>query len=168
MEIKEAGLNDVEIITFIIKNANREISIKLQLSSESAPGHPSNCKKEWIEENMSRSEIYFISYQNEKPVGTIAYKIKSGCLTIKHLAVLPEQQYKGIGKLLIEHAIIYGRDRGLTAINLGMVADNKPLKEWYGRLGFVIKKTKTFKNLPIKIAFMKRFYKFFIYMVSLF
>jgi len=55
---------------------------------------------------------------------------------INYLAVSPERQKSGCGRLIMEHAETLLRARGCPKINLQVRATNRGVIEFYQRLGF--------------------------------
>jgi GNAT superfamily N-acetyltransferase len=58
------------------------------------------------------------------------------CGTIPLLAVLPESQGLGAGKVLIEYAEMWAKDLGCRLLHLEVFANNKNEKGFYKNLGF--------------------------------
>jgi ribosomal-protein-alanine N-acetyltransferase len=93
MTIKKVILKEVAADLFSIDNAafNREFDLKAKSIDEEID-YLKNC------------EIY-IAYENEKAVGFIAYENKKDLIEIMSLAIIPDYQRKGIGKLLLCHVL---------------------------------------------------------------
>lgn len=155
MKIKKCNLSDIEEICSIVVQANKPIAKTYGITTYNGSSHPSNCKVNWIKDNMSNGILYFFCYNNDKALGTIGYKIKGKVLTIKHLAVLPESWGIGIGTILLEHILKFGKEKNIDSINLGLIDDNFRLKTWYQSFGFKPCKSKQIQGLPYKITFMK-------------
>ena len=85
----------------------------------------------------------FFLLENEQ--GNIGYMVvevthsSSNLLKIHKLYLLPSQQGKGYGKLLIEHAVSVANSYGNSAITLNVNRFNKSVK-FYQALGFQITK----------------------------
>jgi len=70
-----------------------------------------------------------------------------GCVHIKQvkdrceigtLAVEPERQGAGLGRLLIEAGEAWARARACVAVELGVINHNKDLIRWYQKLGYQV------------------------------
>ncbi|MFX0070232.1 MAG: hypothetical protein ACFFAO_03990 [Candidatus Hermodarchaeota archaeon] len=46
--IRNAKKDDIDVLTYIIKNSFYDVAKKFSLTIENAPTHPSNCTNEWI------------------------------------------------------------------------------------------------------------------------
>ncbi len=81
---------------------------------------------------------FLICYDNEMPVGFASYgQTGPGIFQLHKLYVLPNQQRKGIGKLIVDHIVKEIVANNAIALNLNVNRHN-PAKTFYERLGFVI------------------------------
>ena len=84
----------------------------------------------------------FIAQANDKPVGFIHVRTHkdsiSGetCGTIPLLAVSPDSQGLGVGKLLIEHAEAWAKNLDCRLLHLEIFANNTKANRFYQNLGF--------------------------------
>jgi GNAT superfamily N-acetyltransferase len=89
------------------------------------------------------SQFIFIS-ENKEPVGFAAYFEKSPSIfKLDKIYILPTQQGKGTGKLLVDHIIHEVKREGANALQLQVNRYNLA-KKFYERLGFVVIDTKDF------------------------
>jgi ribosomal protein S18 acetylase RimI-like enzyme len=90
----------------------------------------------------SHPNITFIAEVNNIAVGFIHVRThKDGisgetCGTIPLLAVLPESQGSGLGKILITHAETWAKNLGCRLLHLEVFANNQQGKNFYHNLGF--------------------------------
>jgi ribosomal protein S18 acetylase RimI-like enzyme len=80
--------------------------------------------------------------QQKKIVGEVDITVKdfarirhNGSLTI---GILPEYQGQGLGAALMDHAIRWADERGVTRIEISVFASNEPAKALYEKYGFVL------------------------------
>jgi GNAT superfamily N-acetyltransferase len=73
---------------------------------------------------------------------------------LERLAVLPGHRGRGYGKMLVEHIFDEAASNGSNRLEIGIIAADTRLRNWYGKFGFVLKGTKTFDHLPFVVAFM--------------
>ena len=71
---------------------------------------------------------------------------------IKRLAVAPFYRHKGYGKSLIDKAIAIIRRVGGREVAIGIMNQNKPLKDWYLGKGFVATGCKDSNNFLLRYA----------------
>lgn len=91
----------------------------------------------------SKPYATFIAEKNHVPLGFIHVRTHkddiSGeiCGTIPLLAVSPNSQGLGVGKILIEYAENWAKNLGYRLLHLEVFANNKNAKGFYENLGFI-------------------------------
>ena len=154
--IKEATLNDCEVIVKIIRDSFRDVARRFSLTKENCPKHPSNCASSWIETDISRGVKYYILYADKKPIGCVGIESPSADVCyLERLSVLPEMRGKHFGIRLVQHVLERAASRGAAKVSIGIIAEQTELKEWYKKLGFVQTQTKSFPHLPFKVGLME-------------
>lgn len=154
--IKEATLNDREVIVKIIRDSFRDVAYRFSLTKDNCPKHPSNCESSWIETDISRGVKYFILYADKKPTGCVGIENPSTDVCyLERLSVLPEMRGKHFGIRLVQHVLECAASKGAIKVSVGIIAEQTELKEWYKKLGFVEMQTKSFPHLPFKVCLME-------------
>lgn len=89
---------------------------------------------------FSNEKAIFLIAKNEDEVmtGSVFLEAKNENLYMGMLSVEPVLQGRGIGKLLISHAIQYGQAIGLEKIQIQVIHRRTELILWYEKLGFDI------------------------------
>jgi ribosomal-protein-alanine N-acetyltransferase len=123
MVIKKVNLKEIGEDLFYIDNAafNRDFDLKAKSVKEEV-------------DYLQNSEIY-VAYEGVKTIGFIAYEDKHNSVEIISLAVIPEYQRKGIGKLLLNQVLSKLEKR---KIHLITHPRNTPAIILYLKLGFEI------------------------------
>ena len=75
---------------------------------------------------------------------------------MNHLCVLPVYRGRGIGAALVNHAFETAASLGVQTMKIGIVEENRVLREWYESFGFVHTGTKTFNHLPFTCGFLEK------------
>lgn len=154
--IKEATLNDCEVIVKLIRDSFRDVARRFSLTKDNCPKHPSNCDSSWIESDISRGVQFFILYADENPIGCVAIeKANAGVCYLERLSVLPEMRGKHFGIRLVHHALESAASKGVDKVSIGIINEQTELKEWYIRLGFVETQTKNFPHLSFTVCLME-------------
>ena len=73
-----------------------------------------------------------------------------------NLCVLPEYRHRDIGSRLLDDAAAKAKENGRTKINIGIVEENKMLRDWYESKGFVHIGTKKFDFFPFTCGYMEK------------
>lgn len=91
-----------------------------------------------LQQQMENGAQFIIVYEMEKPVGFASYQeIKPAMYKLHKLYVLPSQQGKGTGRLLVEYICSVITEKKATALQL-QVNRNNNAKTFYEKLGFAV------------------------------
>jgi diamine N-acetyltransferase len=131
------------------------VAERFDLTQENAPRHPSNCTADWIQKDMERGVNYFV-IENENVVAEcVALELANSEVSyLERLAVLPGQRRRGFGKQLVTHVLSKAKNLGAHSVNIGIIAKQTELKNWYRGIGFVEQESKEFPHLPFSVTFM--------------
>lgn len=155
IDIREIERGEEEETASVISLANSKVLEDLGISKDSWPRHQSNCRKEIITGALGKREKIFIAYLDQVVVGTLSLKEVASSVEIKRLSVHPGFQQMGIGSQLIEFGLSYSKNLGTRSVKLGAIKENFALINWYKKHGFIPKKSKNFKGIPVTILFME-------------
>ena len=75
---------------------------------------------------------------------------------IEKLSVNPDYRHNGYGKELMEFAHNYIEKNNGQIISIGIIDENKILKEWYKTLGYCEIGTKKYEHLPFTVCFLEK------------
>lgn len=154
--IKKATIDDREVLVTLIRDAFRDVAHRFSLTEINCPKHPSNCTSDWIESDISRGVQYFILYEGEIPIGCVGIeKPSSDVCYLERLSVLPEMRGRHYGIRLVQHVLDMAASKGTAKVNIGIIAEQTELKEWYIKLGFVETQIKKLPHLPFTVCLME-------------
>jgi N-acetylglutamate synthase-like GNAT family acetyltransferase len=155
IRIREAFIDDAEVIARIIREANRDVAVRFGLNATNCPKHPSFCSAEWVKSDFARGERYFILTAGGRPVGCVAYEVPNAQVAyLNRLSVLPVWRRYGHGKRLVEHVIALARTAAIPSISVGVIGGHEDLQRWYRKQGFVDGEVKRFPHLPFSVKYM--------------
>lgn len=156
MNIRKAGPADAAVLTSIVRESFKDVAVRFSLTADNCPKHPSNCAMDWIEKEMARDVQYFLLLNDDAPIGCVAVEMpgKDVCY-MERLCVHPSMRRQGFGQLLVRHAIEFAKSKGVSRMSIGIIAEQRELKNWYQRLGFVQAGTKRFPHLPFQVCFLE-------------
>ena len=94
-----------------------------------------------IEERLAKKNIfYFVALRGGSTVGFVDVEIQDdGNAKLLGLAVLKELQGKGIGKKLLEHALVFAKVKNCPKLFLLVAEDNALARALYEKHGFASK-----------------------------
>jgi GNAT superfamily N-acetyltransferase len=155
MEIRNASLEDAGLLARIIRDSFRDVAERFSLTPENCSTHPSFCTQEWVEAALGKGIRFFLAGGEDGPCGCVALEV-AGPETcyLERLAVLPAYRRRGYGKELVEHVVREAKEAGARSLEIGIIAVQEDLRDWYARMGFVAKGTKRFEHLPFEVMFM--------------
>jgi len=158
-EIRSGTKEDIDILAGIIRDSFQDVADRFGLTPQNSPTHPSNCRTEWLLREMNRGVVFYILERNGRPVGCAALEqINDEVCYLERLAVIPPERKKGFGKALVEHVL--GKARLLKAhrVQIGIIAEQAELHDWYEKLGFEDLETKAFPQLVFQVTFMAYYF----------
>ncbi len=154
-QIRACTQKDIWVLVKTIRRSFQDVAKRFGLTQENAPRHPSNCTEDWIKKDIERGVTYFIIGSENSVAGCVALEpVNSEVCYLERLAVLPHQRHQGFGKALVTHVLSKAKLLGAHQVNLGIIAEQTELKNWYIGMGFVEGESKEFPHLPFRVTFM--------------
>ncbi|MBN1800907.1 MAG: GNAT family N-acetyltransferase [Candidatus Lokiarchaeota archaeon] len=152
---KQAFYDDAKVLAFIIQTSFQTVASRFNLTLENAPTHPSNCTIDWILSAFDKGIKFYLLTTENSSIGCIALELanKKTCY-LERLSVLPQYRLRGYGSHLIEGSLTRAREMGVKRVEIGIIAEDTILTEWYKKRGFIFKSTKKFDHLPFTVAFL--------------
>ncbi|MHC4119056.1 MAG: GNAT family N-acetyltransferase [Planctomycetota bacterium] len=155
MIIRDANEADVGILVTLLRESFRDVAERFELTVENCPKNLAFCTDQRVRSDIERGLSYHILEHGDKPYGCVALeKASPDVCYLERLAVLPQHRRKGCGKMLVEHIFDKAAAGGSQRVEIGIIAEDEKLRNWYGKFGFLLKGTKTFDHLPFVVAFM--------------
>lgn len=153
--IREASAPDIPLLAAVIRASFRDVAERFGLTRENCPTHPSFCTDAWVEKAMEEGVRYFALEIGGGVCGCVALE-RAGdeVCYLERLAVLPAYRRRGYGALLVARAVDEARARGALRLEIGIISDQRELRDWYAKRGFVATGARNFEHLPFEVAFM--------------
>ncbi len=161
LNLREAQVEDAEIISKIIRESFKTQSEILKISEDDYPNYVAFETVESVANRMDRSDTIVIAYLNDKPVGTVSFRNDPEEEQRGHiirLAILPRFRGHSYGEHLMAYAETKLRERGVKFIELCIVAQFKRLREYYENLGYTPRETRSHAGFPFEILYMENKY----------
>ena len=140
----------------VIRESYNLVAEQFKLTKENCPkrGHADLTLEELKKQYIDGIKMYGY-YDNNIIVGFISLKLKDDSVKIKDIVILPNYQNKGIGTKMLNYAKKKTLEYNKSKIELGMIADNKKLKEWYEHNDFILTSTHQFPEAPFVTGYME-------------
>lgn len=164
--IEEVNEKDIFECVNVIRDSFATVADEFGFTAENAPKFTAFATTEerlkWHLFGEHRRMYAF--WDNGKIVGYYSLLLQSNneC-ELNNLCVLPTYRHRKIGQELLFHAFNTAKKTNCVKINIGIVEENKKLKNWYEQFGFTHTGTKKYDFSRLPVGIWKRFYNFFIY-----
>jgi len=153
--IRDSTEDDISLLTDLIRESFKDVAERFNLTAYNAPSHPSNCTEEWIIKAIQKGNKYYILEYQGVPCGCVALEeANSEVCYLERLSVLPNYRIKGFGKALVNHIIHKAKKITAKRIEIGIIAENLELKNWYIKQGFIERDIIKYEHLPFKVLFL--------------
>ena len=152
------GTNIAECVN-VIRESFLTVANELGFTEENAPRFTAFATTEerltWQLENEHRP--MYVYYDDEKIVGyySLAISDEHKC-ELNNLCVLPSYRHNRIGEELLKHAFDTAKGLNYTKMHIGIVEENRILRQWYEKMGFVHIGTEKFEFFPFTCGYMER------------
>jgi ribosomal protein S18 acetylase RimI-like enzyme len=155
MKISQAEDNDIDLLAKIIRESNKDVAELFGLTRTNAPKHPSFCTPDWILSEFQRGQRYFLYKDEGIAKGCVAFEQPNENTSyLNRLSVLPEHRKQGIGSKLVSHILNFSKQKRVTDVSIGIIAEHEQLMHWYQKSGFIKGATQKFEHLPFNVLYM--------------
>jgi Acetyltransferases len=158
IDIKRVNPDIFDECAEVIRNSFITVANELKLTRENAPTNPA-----FIENNAlnimyeKKIDMFAVTDENDGCIGFVALeKAEDGAFYMERLAILPAYRHRGYGKMVLDFAVSYVREKRGKKISIGIINENEVLKNWYMSYGFMETGTKVFQHLPFTVCFMEK------------
>lgn len=157
--IKEIDRNDVAECVNVIRESFATVADEFGFTALNAPRFTAFATTEerlyWHLDGEHRPMYAF--YDNGKIVGyySLLLQHNNEC-ELNNLCVVPTYRHKGIGEKLLKNAFKSAQELNCNKINIGIVEENKVLRDWYESFGFVHTGTQKFDFFPFTCGYMEK------------
>ena len=157
MKIEPAQATDVVTVVRVLQRAFATTAERFGLTTENCPANPAFTTRDRVTEEIARGMRYYLLAEDGHACGCVAMEQpRAEVVYLGRLGVVPEHRSKGLGRALVEHVLSEAARIGVQRVELGLFAEDTPLKEWYARFGFKQTGTKRFEHLSLLVAFMAK------------
>jgi ribosomal protein S18 acetylase RimI-like enzyme len=141
----------------VIRNSFATVAEEFGITRENAPTNPAFAEADSLEKMKEKGIMLYGAYLDEQRVGFVAIERADGDRWyMERLAVLPPYRHRGIGRALMDFAFKTVKKHGGKKVSIGIINENRVLKNWYMEYGFVETGTRVFRHLPFEVCFMEK------------
>ena len=155
-EIKKIEIID-EACVKVIRDSFITVANEFNITRENAPTNPAFIEIGSLHAMKQKGIDIYGAYINNILIGLVAIEKSNDSLYfMEKLAVLPEYRHNGYGSRLIDFVVETVKEAGGNKISIGIINENKVLKDWYIKNGFSETGIKQFPHLPFSVCFLER------------
>lgn len=155
--IREVTRGDIPDCVEIIRKSFKTVADEFGFTVENAPRFTAFATTEdrlcWQMDNEPRLMFVYIHEGVKCGYYSLLMQDNNEC-ELNNLAVLPEYRHLGIGRKLLEHAYETAGEHGCKLMNIGIVEENKRLRQWYEQNGAIHTGTKKYDFFPFTCGYM--------------
>lgn len=156
VNIKRVSKGELKNYISIFRSAFGTVAKDFGLTTDNCPTNPAFIEIKHLVEYYDKGNMMFGVTCKDEIIGFMQLeKGQEGRVKLKNVAVVPQHRHKGYGQLMLKFAKAKVFELGGTIIEIGIIEENKVLKDWYIRNGFVQTGTKKFDHLPFTVGFME-------------
>lgn len=154
--VRDATDQDISLLSRLIRDSFRDVAERFGVTAENGRAHPSQCTEEWVQSALEWGVRFYILEDQGVPCACVGVgQAGRGLFRMERLGVLPEYRKRGLGKVLTWFALERARALGARQIEIGLIAEDTKLRDWYAQLGFAVsREAVSFEHLPFQVTFM--------------
>ena len=155
--VRTADMAEAGDIAALIALAFRDVARRFGLHTGNCPTHPSLMTRERIERGMALGTTMLLAFDGETLCGCVGLRRPDdGVSILERLAVAPACRRLGLGRLLVGRACSLAGRIGAGQVEIGIIAKQHELRQWYETLGFGAVGTACFDNLPFEVLYLRK------------
>lgn len=157
--IRSVKKDDLEECAAVIRESFMTVAEEFGFTQENAPRFTAFAatKERLVWHFEQEKRPMFVYCDGNRIVGyySLLKQNEQEC-ELNNLCVLAEYRHKKIGGQLLTHAFCEAKKLGCSQVNIGIVEENKRLREWYEANGAVHTGTKKFDFFPFTCGYMRK------------
>lgn len=140
----------------VIKQSFLPVAKKFNITKENSPNYVAfSVNTEKLKKQHLNGRKMYVYEENEHIIGYFSLAFYDDECELNNLCVLPEYQHKGIGKELLNYAVLSAKQHNISKIKLSIVEENTVLKNWYSSFGFVHTHRKKYDFFSFTCGYME-------------
>ncbi len=128
-----ARIVEICLAAFVGVSIDHNIELKLELPQDSWQEK----KRIAIEEELQNLDSVFVAEQDGEVVGFITTKLSGDTGRIPNLGLDSAYRGRGLGRALIDHALNFFKEQGLSLARIETMEQNEIGQNLYPKMGFV-------------------------------
>ncbi|NPV92457.1 MAG: GNAT family N-acetyltransferase [Firmicutes bacterium] len=159
LELRYIELHEADLVSRIIREAYAEQTRVLNIDPVAFPNFVGLESPDGVYRRMEQGDRVALALLGGEPIGTISYRALPEDPShghVKRFAILPRFRGHDYGKSMMDFAEEGLRQAGVTTAEISLVAAFTRLRDYYLRLGYESRATRTFASVPFAVLFMEK------------
>lgn len=156
--IKEIGADNIPQCVNVISESFDTVAKEYGFTEKNAPRFTafSTTTERLMWQLESEHRPMYAYFVGKEIIGYYSLSVSGNECELNNLCVLPSYRHDGIGAELLRHAFDTAARLGCDTMNIGIVEENKVLRSWYEKYGFVHTHLQKFDFFPFTCGYMSR------------
>ena len=159
--IKEIDKSEIAECVNIIRKSFQTVADEFGFTIENAPRFTAFATtEERLFYQLEYEHRLMVAYYDDGVGSILGYYslmlLENSECELSNLCVLPEFRHKKIGEVLLEDAVVRTRNYGCKKMKIGIVEENKRIRAWYEKHGFIHTHAEKFDFFPFTCGYMER------------
>jgi len=155
--VRTADMGEAGDIAALVALAYGDVARRFDLHAGNCPTHPSLMTRERIERGMELGTTMLLAFDGGTLCGCVGLRRPvDGISILERLAVAPACRRLGLGRLLVGRACSLAGQIGAGQVEIGIIAKQHELRQWYETLGFRAVRAARFESLPFEVLYLRK------------
>ncbi|QAZ66926.1 GNAT family N-acetyltransferase [Solidesulfovibrio carbinolicus] len=155
--VREAEFQEAGAVAELVALAYGDVARRFDLHAGNCPTHPSLMTRERIERGMALGTTMLLAFDRGTLCGCVGLRQPvEGDSILERLAVAQACRRLGLGRTLVGRACSLAGRIGAGQVEIGIIAKQHELRQWYETLGFRAVRTARFESLPFEVLYLRK------------
>lgn len=155
--IRPGKADDADRLAELIAVSFTDVAHRFGFNRDNCPTHPSFITGERVERGMTLGPVFLMALDQFRLCGCVGIRRPAdGISILEKLAVHPNSRHHGLGLRLVGAAVDWAYRMGALQIEIGIIAKQSDLREWYESLDFRPIRTARFAHLPFDVLYLRK------------
>jgi diamine N-acetyltransferase len=152
--------DDFDKLAKLLNDSYSTVVDDFGITKENCPFHNAYINGDTLKSKLIPIREFYCLEDNNQPIGFIVIEKSDNekeTFYIEKVAIHPDYRHKNKGRQIMEFAENRILELGGKRISVGLIDENKQLKDWYKSQGYKETGTKIFDHLPFNVCFMDKY-----------
>ena len=154
--IRLLNKDDLETAAHVIRESFAATANDFDLTIDNCPTNGAFTQAKHLMNELENGNQLFGVYLGKKMIGffELVYH-EDQQADLEKVSIIPSERGNNYGKLILNRAKEIAYNNQMETINIGIIKENKDLKNWYQKMGYQIVCSKNFSHLPFEVLYLR-------------